>query len=962
MTQRILPTLALWLLMISSHSALAAFNFDPFLTWKTLKTEHFHIHYHDGTEELAKKTALISERVHKRISAYLSWEPTEPTQVVISDRVDFSNGMATPIYQNQMFLYMTPPDEINTLEDYDDWLDLLITHEYTHIIHIDKVSRVAAVFRKIFGRTAAIPLVFTSFPGVFQPRLFTEGLATWTETDYEKGIGRGQSSSFEMMMRMESIDGIKPLRQILQPNVSWPAGTGAYLYGVYFWQYIAESRGEDKIPLWVYVYSGKVMPYMLNSTSYSSLGEDLDDVWAGFDAAMQEKFGAQIEAIKARGLRDGERLTNGGYYTMHPRIAHNGDIWYVQNDFADDSWLMVLREGSEQPEKMTRVHGERFDLHPEAGILLTQLEIVSNTEYYSDVYRIDPVSGASTRLTHGGRYRSATWGTDGNSIVAVHNQAGNAALHLLDASGKLQELLWQGRNMEVIGEPDLSPDGRTLVAPLWRADSRWDLELFSLDNRSWTKLTRSDDVETNPRFSADGKSVIFSADYGGVYNTHIVDLQDPGHSRALTNVIGGAFHPDLDRERRTLVYTGFTEQGYDIFRISGDALQETPSMQAKPKTVTSAPDWYQDPLPEFTISDYSPWGSLLPRGWSPVLYGSDHRIVAGAIIAGADPLLRHSWALAPMWDFRSRVLEGYFYYDYDRWNPSLRLAADRSAEEHTYNNAADKERLQRLVINEYAALELLSPILDLDYQWGLHLGAVYNREREKRIAEGFVRNPALKDTLAGAAISFNSSRYYPKAISPANGRSVKLIAEDSDFMDGDYQGRAHIADWQEFISLGARHVLALRLAAARGDRGIRPFSLGGSFPEAMGHPLNLATGTIFNKRDFALRGYKGNLPELTGRNLDLAMLEWRFPLWLIERGVTAPPIGIHNLHGRLFYNAGEAWDRAADRESRRRGMGLEFHTELVLGYMLPVNLYLGAARGIDDQGESIYYLGIGSSF
>ena len=47
---------------------------DSSLTWKSIKTEHFWIHYHQGLEKAAFSLALIAEETHKRLSKDIGWE------------------------------------------------------------------------------------------------------------------------------------------------------------------------------------------------------------------------------------------------------------------------------------------------------------------------------------------------------------------------------------------------------------------------------------------------------------------------------------------------------------------------------------------------------------------------------------------------------------------------------------------------------------------------------------------------------------------------------------------------------------------------------------------------------------------------------------------------------------------------------------------------------------------------
>lgn len=156
--------------------------------------------------------------------------------------------------------------------------------------------------------------------------------------------------------------------------------------------------------------------------------------------------------------------------------------------------------------------------------------------------------------------------------------------------------------------------------------------------------------------------------------------------------------------------------------------------------------------------------------------------------------------------------------------------------------------------------------------------------------------------------------------------------------------------------------MALRALFGGGTEQPRPYRLGGVASEDALHPLIQSTRQLFNRRSFALRGYPTGLAGLYGDQLTAYGAEWRFPLWLIESGAMVPPLGIHQLHGNVFYNAGEAWFDGQPREFLRGGAGVELHAEVVLGYWLLLDLRLGVARGFDDGGERQLYLTVGASY
>ncbi len=192
-----------------------------------------------------------------------------------------------------------------------------------------------------------------------------------------------------------------------------------------------------------------------------------------------------------------------------------------------------------------------------------------------------------------------------------------------------------------------------------------------------------------------------------------------------------------------------------------------------------------------------------------------------------------------------------------------------------------------------------------------------------------------------------------------------LAGEDSDTLPGsDYTGRAYTLDWKEFVRLGGAHVLGVRLLGAEGDSGIRPFNLGGignvhPLPQILDSP---AANSPFNRRHYALRGYKEGLPQLTGTSMRLASIEYRFPLIRLERGSMAPPLGLHQLHGAVFGETGAAWNEGQPQDHYYRSYGAELKADTVFFYSIPLRMSLGFARGVDDIGEQQVYLRLGSAF
>ena len=171
---------------------------DPRLQWYTLETPHFRINFHGGLEPLARRAGFIAENAYTVLGQHLDQRPSEVVDILLTDDTDFANGSAGAVPYNAIRLFATAPDDMSALGDYDDWLNELITHEYTHILHVDNVSGLPALLNKVIGKTAV--------PNQWQPRWILEGLAVAMETAHTSG-GRLRSSQFDMFLRADVLEG-----------------------------------------------------------------------------------------------------------------------------------------------------------------------------------------------------------------------------------------------------------------------------------------------------------------------------------------------------------------------------------------------------------------------------------------------------------------------------------------------------------------------------------------------------------------------------------------------------------------------------------------------------------------------------------------------------------------------------------------------------------------------------------
>ncbi len=901
----------------------------PRTPWYTLHSEHFLVHYPEGLEAQAQRVLRLAEAVRQEIEGRLRWQPRERTAIVLTDRSDEANGMAMPLPRNRIVLHAARPDDVLGLETFADWMRLLVTHEYVHAVHLDKASDFPLDLRRLLGRQ---PLLF---PNLYQPRWFIEGLATLHEGDgQDLPAGRLRSHYFRALMRMEAMGGIKSWRQVNQPVEVWPMGITPYLYGVEMLAYLRARLGEAPLLDLVERTSAQPIPYLFPLNFEPSFGWELPVLWRGFSEAVQARSAAETARVRRAGVRRGQAITRWGFFTGQPLHDARG-LWLIRDDRISPKTLVRWENG--RGTAVAWLFGmARLDHHPRAGLLVSQLAMRDSTLQHYELYRLEP-GGALRRLTHGGRYRHATWSPDGTRIAAAREAGGRSALHLLDAEGRLLEVLWEGHETILAGL-DWAPEGDHLVAALWRPDRRqWDLARFDLAERRWRLLTDDPAIQAHPRFAPDG-ALLYSADHDGIYDIWRIPPQG-GVRERLTRVLGGAFQPSQGPDGR-LYYAGLTERGQEVFLLRHPRPLErhplpppTPWQEPPPRPAATA---------EVPPRPYRPWPRVRPAYWLPLLDVTPERALVGAFLSGGDDLDWHRYALQGAYDLRQRVSEFQLEYRYDRWVTAAILRGGRG------HLAYEDElgRLQRLRTQEGLSVALERPWLHFDRLFQLGLQAAATREFDVR-RNGPEGEPPSHRLLLSGGLLWRTTQQYPLAIAPLYGHRLETVFDLSEETQG-RGARLRVALRLASPPFAGRQALLFDTVVGRSFGAAPAFELGGTGPLS-----GADSGFSYDKRRYAFPGLAA--ARLQGDRLALFRLAWRFPIARVERGLMLPPVALRRLHGTLYGAQGRAWTPATPTEAHR-AVGLELNLDLYLGYQIPLALRLGWARGQGRYAVSDWYV------
>ncbi|MBN1610031.1 MAG: PD40 domain-containing protein [Polyangiaceae bacterium] len=967
-------TLAVLLWSLAAVSpAWAAARTDPYLRWYTLVTPHFRLHYHSGLEEIAQSAASAAEWSYERITRDLGWRPPEITEVLLTDDTDAANGSARVLPYSLVRLYVTAPDDMSALQGYHDWLLDLVTHEFTHVAHLDNVTGLPAVLNAILGKTVA--------PNALQPPWLVEGVAVNMESAYT-GRGRLRSSLYDMYLRADVLEGrLARLDEIGNPVRRWPSGELPYLYGSEFVRFIRDVYGPTVFAAVAADYGDDVIPWAINRAVRRVTGKTYVELYRDWQAHLQQRYAAQVSAIVRRGRREGTRLTHGGRGASTPRFVPERcrSRWGVDDAFVfyrDDghtfAGLYVVPFVSRQRVDETRAvllartDAPAASFDPACGIVFAGTALSRRNYLFSDLQYLPPGARSPQgterwrrRLTVGRRALMPDVSPDGRSVVYVANHAGTTTLRIADRSpdGTLthERLLAPSGRFEQVYTPRFSPDGRTVAYGVWTRDGYRDLRVVDVRTGSVSQLTRDRALDLQPSWSPDGRFLFFSSDRTGVPNVYAFDFSTL-ELYQVTNVLTGAYMPEVAPDGRTLLYVGYTSEGFDVYSLELDQRQWLAALP------------YRDPYPvaeagpaprRWPVRPYNPLPTLRPYAYNveygSTTYGQGVRVSA----RGSDAVglhLLHGSVTA-----HTELGGPEFSLDYTYRRLPLVLSAElsRSAAPTTgFTLDTDTHRITQwrtaastwISVPRYYAYE--SQNLWLGYSLVEHHARLPVGENVDPYASVPVEpdRGVLGEVNVGWAYSNASGTWY--GIGPERGWSSivaldladEATASDSALVSLMGRARAYVPmPWLD------HHVLALAVSggASVGDfpRQGRLFYVGGFMSQ------DLAQTFVSSVRQgaFVLRGYAPNA--FGGTEYTLLNAEYRFPLLSVDRGASTLPVFLRFLSGALFADYGGAFDRLDTErplESYHLGLGGELRVDWVFAFGAEALLRLGYAVGTDS--------------
>ncbi len=997
---------AIWLtvllLMACSLPSFAQFNQHnhPELEWKTIETEHFSVHFHQGSERTARTIAAISETVYEPITSLYDYEPDTKVHWIVRDHDDYANG-ATYYYDNKIEIWATPLDF--ELRGTHHWLYDVISHEFTHMIQLGAARKAprwlpGVYFQFIDYEPEKRPDVLYGYPhqiiswptvGTVIPMWFAEGTAQYMV----KGLGYDWWDAHrDMILRTRALSGtILSWEQMGVFGKSTFGSESVYNHGYALVRYIADKWGQQKLAD-LTSYMSRPLSITFNQACRKVLGISGEELHAQWVNDITTDYQKHTDLIRNNSF-SGNAVSDEGFANLYPTFSPDGkQIAFMSNKGEDYMSLSKLylydveKDSLIEPDIPAKGH---VSWNGDYLLYARKDEANRDGSHYDDLYIWDFENEKEIRLTTDARLASPYFSPDGKSIIAVHNSDGTHNLALVELPDTLSEPKPEGfdplgflkgndKSLELsyrlltdfddgqqIFRPIFSPDGNNIFCSTGNLGPR-DIYKYDLKQGTFEPFIASNSDERDPAFTADGKTVYWSDDRTGIFNIYRRDVDggETGNDEVVTNVIGGAFMPTINTDN-LLAYSEFTSEGYSV-RILEDIQPIAPEVT---KYMAFEDREYFELTPPPTVdSEAGPYPSpfnkmfVLPRlAWD---YG---KFKPGAYFYTNDILEKMNLFGAASMNFAGdRDL--YARIDYRVLKPTLFIEAFNIVR---YNDQTFEDNwviLDEKYEDQPNGDSLAIPIYDTysaDYRFNL---TELNFGAQLPVSDKIVGTATVRKSTYQSAIHFDDGGSFDYTYFLGQAFLLRLDSDlRSPSVGSDIHPKGGYRGWVEYAYENNQFIEGFEIEAGKGTisevfkryeyhrvetdvdyyhklfKGItiNPRLIGGWISDDSADSFfHLNGGGLIGMRGYSFYSF-GGTKKVIGR------LSLRFPL-VTDIDKRFGPFYFDRIHGALFAEAGDAWSGDLDFDNIKRDVGAELRLKLFSWYGFPTDIQFTAAYGLDQ--------------
>ncbi|MDD3051145.1 MAG: hypothetical protein PHR06_08345 [Candidatus Cloacimonetes bacterium] len=539
------------------------------------------IYYHNAHDYIIPHLSRSYIRTWNYYQNFWNYKPYEKSSVFIEDFSDWSNGGATAVPNNFIFISMSPYMYVYEVAPAAERMSLLMHHELVHVMAMDMSTKRDNFFRKIFfskiQHTADNPVTFLyaylTSPRKYAPRWYHEGIAVSMETWMGGGIGRAMGAYDEMVFRAMVRDNSKIYKMVgLEAEgtaIDFQVGANSYLYGTRFFGYLAHQYGPNKLIDWVKrdKKSKAYFSAQFEKVYKKNLEEEWDN-WIDFENNFQE---ANLNRIRQNPITEFSPLTSQAMGSVsRSYLDKNKEKLFVGIKYPGQLPHIAeidLKTGKKR--RICNIKGAGTYFTTSLVYLPESEQLIYTTDnfYRRDLNIVDIHTKKSRLLIKDIRAGELALNKADNSIWGVRHENGISTLIKMKPPYKEWTAVQAFPFGTDLYDLDISPDGKLITASITRIDGNQKLIYFYIDileNGIFSENLIYDFDYSSPAnfvFDESGRYLYGTSYYSGVSNVYRYDFEE-NDIVILSNCETGYFRPLPVNNDSLLVYNYVGGKGW----------------------------------------------------------------------------------------------------------------------------------------------------------------------------------------------------------------------------------------------------------------------------------------------------------------------------------------------------------------------------------------------------------------